>query len=216
MAKTPYIRRDQEEIINASLHAFGAGIFVFGTLLLIHIAADKSTYHIMSAAAFGISLFLTYVTSVLYHGTLNPGLKRKFRFLDHATIYLAIAGCNTPLFLLTVPKLVGIPMCIIVWVIAIAGIRYKYYNLGKHEKFSIVTYVIMGWLCLAVSPWWGGVLSIDALKLLIGGGVMYTIGAYFYYTDYTKYYHTIWHVTVLVGSIMHYVLMLKYIIPIDI
>ena len=133
MAKTPYLRQTQEEIINATLHAFGAGIFLVGTALLIHVGAYSGILNMISGAVFGTTLFLTYLTSVLYHGTVYPGLKRKFRLWDHASIYLAIAGGYTGLFLLATPKALGIFMTVVIWIIAILGIE----ELSDEDKTSV-------------------------------------------------------------------------------
>ena len=215
MAKTPYLRQTQEEIINATLHAFGAGIFLVGTALLIHVGAYSGILNMISGAVFGTTLFLTYLTSVLYHGTVYPGLKRKFRLWDHASIYLAIAGGYTGLFLLATPKVLGIFMTVVIWIIAILGIRYKSQNLGKHESFSAISYILMGWLGIVAAPWWLDVLSDDAVKLFISGGLFYTFGVYFYYNDYKKYYHTVWHIMTLCGSLLHYLFMLEYLMPLQ-
>ncbi len=215
MAKTPYLRQTQEEVINAILHAFGAGVFLIGTFLLIHVGSYTGALNMFSGAVFGTTLFLTFLTSVLYHGTMHPGLKRRFRLLDHASIYLAISGGYTGMFLIATPKVLGIIMTVLIWTIAVIGIRYKCHNIGKNERFSAITYIMMGWFGIIISPWWAANLCSDAIQLFIAGGAAYTLGVYFYYNDYKKYYHTIWHIMVLCGSILHYIFMLEYLMPLQ-
>ena len=212
MAKTPYLRDNDEEIVNALLHAVGLGLSLAGTASLVTYCIGKPIESWVGALCFSLTLVFTYCMSTLYHGTVDPGKKRQWRLWDHISIYTAIAGGWSPMFLLCTQAPYSWTLFVIIWVLAIGGARYKMHNLGRHEMFSLVSYLLMGWvgfvpliLCLTVNPAGGG-------GWLLAGGAFYTVGSYFYYADFKPYFHSIWHIMVMLGSLCHYVAMYAFIL----
>ena len=212
MAKTPYLRDNDEEIVNALLHAVGLGLALAGTASLVTFCIGKPVEHWVGALCFSLTLVFTYCMSTLYHGTADPGKKRQWRLWDHVSIYTAIAGGWSPMFLLCTESPYQWPLFASMWLLAICGARYKFKNLGKNEMFSLVSYLLMGWL--GFLPILYGITSISAGGgvWLLGGGAFYTVGSYFYYADFKPYFHSIWHIMVMLGSLCHYVAVYAFIL----
>lgn len=212
MAKTPYLRDNDEEIVNALLHAVGLGLALAGTASLVTLCVGMSLSHWVSALSFSLTLVFTYCMSTLYHGTSEPGKKRQWRMWDHASIYTAISGGWTPMFLMCTDTSYSWPLFGAVWLAAAAGIAYKKNNLGRNETFSLVSYLIMGWI--GFLPIVAGITSIPtgASWWLLSGGAFYTVGSYFYFTDFKPYFHSIWHIMVMLGSLCHYIAVYSFIL----
>ena len=140
-------------------------------------------------------------------------MKHVFRVLDHSSIFILIAGSYTPVLLISIGGNIGWSMFIAQWSMAIFGIIFKIRYTGKYEFISILLYLTMGWM--AVFQWDHLINSISepAFKLLLSGGLAYTIGILFYLFDYKfKYFHFIWHLFVIIASALHYMMILKYVI----
>lgn len=195
----------QEEIANAITHGIGALLSIAGLALLVVMASlHGSAWHITGFAIFGGSMIVLYVSSTLYHAFVGQRVKYLFRKFDHMSIYLLIAGTYTPFCLTALNSWIGWTVLGIVWGCAIAGIILKAFYTGKHEKLSTFLYVMMGWIILpAVKPLYDAV-SFEIFFLLMAGGVCYTMGTYFFLKDTKRYYHRIWHLFVLAGTILHF------------
>ncbi len=212
MAKTPYLRDNDEEIVNALLHAVGLGLALAGTASLVTLCIDKPIENWVSSLCFGLTLVFTYCMSTLYHGTMDPGKKRQWRLWDHISIYAAIAGGWSPVFLLCTHSFYSWPLFALMWALAIGGSWYKMRSLGRNEMFSLVSYLVMGWL--GFIPLAAGMSVMpdgSGMWLLLGGG-FYTVGSYFYYTDYKPYFHSIWHIMVMLGSLCHYIAVYSFVL----
>ena len=205
MAKTPYLRDNDEEIVNALLHAVGLGLALAGTAALVSLCVDKSLAHWVSALCFSLTLVFTYCMSTLYHGTMEPGKKRQWRLWDHISIYGAIAGGWSPMFLLHTEVPYNWFLFGLMWSLAIAGSFYKFRNLGRHEIISLVSYILMGWIGFIPIACGFTIVPVGCGVWLLAGGAFYTVGSYFYYTDFKPYFHSIWHIMVMLGSLCHYV-----------
>jgi len=145
-----------------------------------------------------------YCASTLYHFAENEGIKKKLKVLDHSSIYLLIAGTYTPFLLINLRDTIGITLFIIVWSMAVLGITVKIFFLNKFKKISLAAYLVMGWLVVfAVKPLIHSI-SITGLIFLALGGLFYSGGVYFYIRKDKEFYHGIWHIFVLLGTIMHY------------
>lgn len=190
----------KEEIINAFTHAFGALFAIYAIVMLVY----KSTTPIQCAttAIYAAMLFVLFEASTCYHAMTNETAKKVFRKIDHSAIYLLIAGTYTPLLLLVLPFPYSVIFLVMIWYLAITGIVFSCLTL-KFKGLSTGLYITMGWLSvfLFYALWVNGFK--DSLWFLLGGGVIYTIGSYFYMKD-KKYYHCIWHLFVLTGAILHY------------
>jgi hemolysin III len=144
------------------------------------------------------------MASTLYHSLTNERAKRLFRKFDHISIFLLIAGTYTPFCLVTLQGWIGWTLFGIVWACAIVGIVFKSISIGKLEILSTIMYVMMGWVALlAIKPLYNN-LSSAGFTLLILGGLCYTAGTLFFVKDKIKYFHSIWHLFVLAGSIFHF------------
>jgi len=204
MVETAY-QTKREEIANAITHGLGALLAIAALVILSVFSALKgNAWHIVSFSVFGTTLVLLYLTSTLYHSFSSEKAKILFRKFDHMAIYLLIAGTYTPFCLTVLNNWIGWTLFGIVWGSAILGIIVKAFYTGKGELLSTILYVLMGWVALfAIKPLFDSV-SLSTFILLMTGGVFYTAGTYFFTKDRIRYFHSIWHLFVLAGSIFHF------------
>lgn len=160
-------------------------------------------------------MLLFYSFSTIYHSVQRPQVKYLFRILDHASIYLVIAGTYTPFALVTLRGAWGWSIFGVVWELAIAGVVFKTFMTHRLRILGPIFYIAMGWLIvIAIKP------LLDALPMaglwwLIAGGLIYTVGVLFYAIDKIPYNHTIWHVFVLVASACHFFAVYWYVVPVS-
>ena len=193
-----------EEIFNSTSHGIGALISLAATIIMAVISGGKgSALGAFASVAFGLTLILLYTSSTLYHAITHPGAKRIFQILDHCTIFLLIAGSYSPYALLTVGGTPGWVIFGIVWVSALTGIILNAIDLKRFARISIVLYLAMGWAIIFYLPILLANLAAGGLWLLIAGGLAYTGGIVFYLIKKIPYFHSIWHLFVLAGSICH-------------
>jgi hemolysin III len=211
--KNIYPYRLSDMISGAVTHGIGALLAIIGTItLFIKAESTGNGTMIASALIFGLSMILSYASSNLYHALARTKARKVFHILDHCLIYLLIAGTYTPLVLVALKGTLGWTVFAMVWILAIYGIVYKSIAIDKHNVASAVLYLAMGWLIVFfIVPLWHA-LPPAAIILLIAGGVAYTLGILFFAFDDIPYFHSIWHLFVLAGSIFHYVLILQYVI----
>lgn len=203
-----------EEVFNSVSHGVGALLSVIGASVIITLAAcfgDLTA--VLSSVVYGISLVILYTMSTLYHAFPFDKVKKVFRIFDHASIFILIAGTYTPCCLIALKgNTKGVWVAAVVWICAISGIVMNSISLEKTEKLSLVLYVIMGWAVVLVikdivKALWG-----PGFWLLLAGGLAYTGGIVFYKLKH-KYMHSIWHLFVLAGSVLHYLCVVIYILP---
>ncbi|MGL4293746.1 MAG: PAQR family membrane homeostasis protein TrhA [Bacteroidales bacterium] len=197
-------KQSKEEIANTFTH-FSGMIFslIFG-ILLIGKSIGSSWVSLLAALVFSVSVFLMYSASAIYHWVLPGKLKMNLRYLDHINIYFLIAASYTPILLCAIGGGLGWSVFVFLWVVALAGCVYKFFFLGKFPRLSLSIYLLMGWSVLFIAkPVWQN-LSESVLLLILSEGLFYTIGTYFYSKDRVyPYYHAIWHLFVLLGTLMH-------------
>lgn len=199
-----------EEIANSITHGIGTGLSIVGlTVLVIFAALKDSSYHLLSFSIYGATLVALYLASTLYHSIQHPGAKRILRRIDHAAIYLLIAGTYTPFLLISLRSTWGWTLLVVIWGMAILGIAYKLLFLEYYERLSALGYVLMGWLCLIAGRQLLTNLPRDILVWIAIGGVIYTIGITVLVLRKLPYRHTIWHLFVLAGSLCHYFAVFK-------
>lgn len=196
----------KEEIANSVTHGIGAVLSVAALVALVVLALMYGdVWRVVSFTIYGLSLFILYTASTLYHSVRQPRLKRTLRVMDHVSIYLLIAGTYTP-FLLTYMRdtAVGWTMLVIVWAMAFAGIAFKTVFTGRFEVAATAAYVVMGWL--AVFGYQEMINSVppEVVRLIFAGGITYTLGVIFYAWQKLPYNHAIWHLFVLGGSVFHF------------
>ena len=159
---------------------------------------------------FAVAVLFMYTASTIYHWTLPGDLKRILRHVDHINIYVLIAASYTPVWLCVIGGVWGWVGFAVVWAIALAGAIGKIIALGKHPRVSLALYLAMGWLVVFVAvPVWNA-LSTKALMWLAAEGFFYTAGTYFYAKGKERpYFHAIWHLFVLGGTLSHFMVMLE-------
>lgn len=222
-AARTWTRSSKEELANALTHGLGAALAVAALVVMVVFASLRGTArHIVGASLFGTTMVLLYVMSTLYHSFRGPRVKLVFRVLDHASIYLLIAGTYTPFCLATLQGAWGWTLFGLIWGLAVVGITLKSvlmsvagHLLGQRfwEGVSLAIYLLMGWLVvIAIVPLWKA-LPVGGIIWLFGGGLCYTLGAGFYAWQRLPYHHALWHLAVVAGTGCHFASVLFYVIP---
>ena len=193
-----------EELMNAISHGIGAVLSIVAIVLLI-INSNFEIRSIICVTIYSVSLFVLYIISTLYHALLPSKAKKVFRVLDHCSIFLLIAGTYTPICLLILNSVVWWTLFFVVWVASIVGIVFISIDIKKFSKFSMICYIAMGWVVIfALKPLIDNITT-SQLNLLFFGGAAYTVGAVLYVIGKKqKYIHSVWHLFVLLGSILHF------------
>lgn len=204
-----------EEVFNAVSHGVGALFAVVGGTVVVTLAAlFGSVRDVVACAIYAASLFLLYTMSTLYHAFPFPKVKYVFRIFDHSTVFLLIAGTYTPFMLITLEgKGKGLVIFAVVWAVAIIGILLNAINVNKFAKLSLVLYVVMGWSIVFAIGDVVAALPSAGFWLLLSGGLSYTIGVAFYVAKKIRYMHSVWHLFVLMGSVLHYFCIVLYVLP---
>ena len=202
-----------EEIWHAITHGVGLLLSIAGLAILVAYATVQgSAITITSCAIFGATLILMYGTSTLYHAVTHPKIKKLLQQFDHAAIYFLIAGTYTPVTLVSLGSTLSWSLFSIIWATAAVGVFLKFLYPNRFEKFSLVLYLILGWIIVAaVKPLFENMDS-GGLWLMLAGGLSYTLGIAFYVWDKLPFNHAIWHLFVLGGSILHFFMVLNYVI----
>lgn len=206
----------KEELINGITHGIGAGLALIGLITLLVTAIQYgNARHIISAAIYGSSLILLYLTSAFYHLFSLHGLKKFFQKLDHLMIYVLIAGTYTPFTLVTLQGVWGWTLFIMVWGMALCGLLLELVLKKRIEWLSLTFYLGMGWLLLIAIKPLAVSLATGGLILLLTGGLLYTFGIVFYVWKNLSYSHAIWHLFVMAASTAHFFAILLYVMPSD-
>ena len=202
-----------EEIANSITHGLGAIFAIVACVILIIFASVKGgALRVVSASVYGASLIIMFTMSTLYHALTNDKAKGVFRVLDHTSIFLLIAGTYTPFSLITLRGKLGWTIFGIVWSISIVGIILNIISIERFKRFSMLLYIAMGWCVLFISSSLIKQMDSDGLIFLLIGGILYTTGVIFYKLKKIHYMHSVWHLFVLAGAIMHYFCIQLYVI----
>ena len=195
-----------EEIFNAVTHGVGVLLAIAAIPLCVVQAVTHGGGLLLAAVLiYSITMVVEYLMSTLYHAIAVPAAKRVFKVLDHCGIYLYIAGCYAPYCLVTLINNNGIPLCIFVWVVALAGIVAEAIWVNRPRWISALLYLMQGWAVVVCIPALWTLLDPIGFWLLVVGGICYTIGAVFYTcTKKKKYMHSVFHLWVLAGSIFQF------------
>lgn len=201
------------ERFNGISHLIGAAAALAGLAALVVLASRQGDpVKIISFSVYGLTLFLLYLFSALYH-SLRGKAKRVFRKLDHAAIYLLIAGTYTPVTLVTLRGAWGWSVFGVVWGLAVIGIVVDSLPTKGRRVLPIIIYLCMGWLSLIAIKLLLEAMSPMGFFLLLLGGLFYTGGLIFYALDErVRHFHGIWHLFVLAGSISHYFTIFFYVL----
>lgn len=206
-----------EEIFNMVSHIVGGAVGIAAAALCVIVAAlGGNAYGVVSGAIYGASMIILYTMSSIYHG-LKPELmaKKVFQVIDHCSIFLLIAGTYTPITLSalrTSNPTLGWTIFGTIWGVAALGITLNSIDIKAYKTFSAICYLIMGWCIVFAWKPTAAVLGKGGIVLLLCGGISYTIGALFYYfLKKKKYMHSVFHLFVVVGSILHLLCILFYV-----
>ncbi|HOB21955.1 MAG: hemolysin III family protein [Firmicutes bacterium] len=204
--------------VSALTHFGGALMSVAGLVFLIIKATGYSIWHVVSLTTFGVSLILLYTASTVYHAVITSKRWEKLlRKIDHMMIFVLIAGSYTPICLLALRGPLGWSLFGSIWGLTIAGLVMKAVWLSAPRWLSTIIYAVMGWLiCIAIVPF-SQAVSSAGVGLLFGGGLFYSSGAVIYGLKWPNLkgfgFHELFHVLVLGGSICHYIMMYRYLMP---
>ncbi|MCC7256371.1 MAG: hemolysin III family protein [Dokdonella sp.] len=203
----------REEIASSLIHGLGIVLSIAGLATLVGFAVRSGgAREIVSVAVYGTTLILLYTASTLYHGVPVVRAKPVLRLLDHAAIFLLIAGTYTPFTLLTLQGRWGLVLFVLVWGLALAGISLELRRV-RNRVLMATLYVALGWIGLvAIGPLREN-LEAPGLWLLFGGGAAYTLGVPFYLWKRLPYSHAVWHGFVLLGSVLQFFAVLFYVLP---
>ncbi|MAD74601.1 MAG: hemolysin III [Rheinheimera sp.] len=203
-----------EEYLHALSHAVGAVLGLIGLVLMLRLSlSDGDNWQLASAIVYGSSIILLYSSSALYHSIHSPQIKYRLRQLDHAAIFILIAGTYTPFTLISLRHDWGLILCAIIWTIALVGVVLELATGLKYKKLSLALYLGLGWIVVvAIKPMLANVPT-EAMWLLLAGGLAYSGGVLFYIWRSLYLHHMLWHLFVLAGSILHFLAVYWYLMP---
>ncbi len=204
----------RDERVSMLIHALGIALSAVGLALLVFTALRlDSTRALLGGAAFGLTLLLLYTASTLYHATRAASVRGLLRRFDHIAIYLLIAGTYTPFTLLALRGAWGWGLLLAIWLLAAAGSAMEFGAWGQRRWIAALVYVGMGWIGLLAFAPLHTALAGAGLALLLLGGAAYTLGVPFYLWRRLRYHHSVWHLFVLTGSVLHFLAVLMYVLP---
>ena len=196
-----------EEIFNSVTHGVGVLIAIAFMVLLI-IKSQGNTPLIIANIIYGVSLMLMFLSSTLYHAITNTKAKQVLRYFDHSAIFICIAGTFTPIIVRVLQGAQRVGFLVAIWLIALVGIILKITifkkNLQeKYKKQSLIIYVVMGWMSVLLMKKVIQISGMLSFILILSGGVLYSIGVYFY-AKKRKYFHSIWHIFIILASVAQF------------
>ena len=196
-------------------HVAGGMLAVAGLVVLtVYAASAHDPRRVVAVSIYGVSLVLMYSASSCYHFVNPPKLKRILKIVDHASIYLLIAGTYTPKLLISMRGPWGWSLFGVVWGMAIAGVILKLFFVDRFKALSTAIYVLMGWLVLIAAKSLFSSVPHHGIVWLFAGGISYTGGVAFYLWERLPFNHAIWHLFVIAGSVCHFLAVFFYVLPV--
>lgn len=208
-----------EEVINGVTHFVGVVLAPVMLMLLLAAISDNGAAaassgcgtvlsygasKLLASIVFCAGAFMLYTSSAIYHWMLPGRLKNILRYADHINIYVLIAASYTPILICVVGGTLGWAMFFVLWGFALLGAVYKIFFLTRWPRLSLTLYLIMGWSCVFIAvPVWQN-LPVPSLACIFAEGFFYTVGSYFFVHDSRRYFHALWHVFVLLGTVSHF------------
>lgn len=198
-----------EEIFNSITHGLGVLLATVGLVILLTISSqNQNTAKIPSLLIFEGALILSYLFSTLFHSLSFTKAKKVFKILDHASIFLLIAGTYTPFALLALQPMKGWMLLLLIWGLAAAGITFRSIKPGGNRIIFLTLYLAMGWLAAATISSFLATFPPVGIKLLLAGGLLYTAGTVFFLWRKLPFSHGIWHLFVMGGGFCHFLAVL--------
>ena len=192
-----------DEKWNVYTHVFGAVMSLLGSVLLFNHLNEVDTTTTLALLIYGFSMVFLFSASAIYHGVL-PRQQAFWQKIDHIGIYFLIAGTYTPVTLTILKDSSGLYLLAGVWGIALVGILYKIFMIGRFKKVSLFLYLAIGWLVIFDIQNVIALFPEEAFIYLALGGFFYTVGTVFYRWERFYFHHVIWHVFVLAGAAAHF------------
>lgn len=203
-----------EERFNAITHIFGGVLGIVGLVVGVFYSAKYcDAVAVLSMVIFGVSIMSLYTMSAIYHFLYINKAKKVFRVFDHCTIYFLIAGTYTPICLITLPQPWGYIILGIIWALAVLGIVINATMLNRKwvKVTSQILYLVMGWGIACATPLLLQNMATPGVILIFAGGISYTVGVIFYALGRKiKYFHSIWHIFDILGTVFQYLAILLY------
>ncbi|MDO4963784.1 MAG: hemolysin III family protein [bacterium] len=203
-----------EELISAITHGIGAILSIVALVLCVTFSSiHNNVYAIVSSCIYGSMSIILYSISTIYHSLKVNNAKRVFRIIDHCSIYLLIAGTYTPYCLVALPTSLGWTLFGIIWACAVLGIVLNSIDLKKFKTFSMILYIVMGWMIIfSIKPLINSI-NIKGIYFMFTAGILYTVGSIFYgIGKRVKYMHSVFHIFVLLASVFFFFSIFLYII----
>jgi hemolysin III len=212
MSQTAFrLQSPAEEVANSLSHGLGAVLAALFSPQLIRNALQAGADDVLAAAVYCASMIVLFSVSAAYHWLPAGRAKDLLRRLDHAAIFLFIAGTYTPFMLGTLADQGGYWVLGLVWLMATAGIVAKCANRLNHPVLSTTLYLALGWVSVVILKPLMVAMPPAGLALIVAGGVLYTLGAIVFHLDHRyRYAHFVWHLLVLGASGCHFVAVLRY------
>ncbi|KGX88810.1 PAQR family membrane homeostasis protein TrhA [Pontibacillus litoralis] len=203
----------KEEVVNAITHGFGVLLSIAAlSLLVVFASMSGDAIDIVSVTIYGLTMVFLYTSSTLVHAFPPGKWKDRFEILDHAAIYLFIAGTYTPIALILLRGPLGWSLFGLVWFIAIAGVIFKMFFVKKFVVLSTIMYIMMGWIIVFAWNPLVAQIALGGVVLLIIGGLLYSFGSIFYVWRGFRFHHAVWHLFVIGGSVMHFLAIFFYVL----
>ena len=201
-------QRSAEERFNTLTHLAGVVFTLVAAWFILRLGYRAGWKNAFGTTFFTFGMLLMYAASTLYHWWMPGRGKRCLRVLDHISIYVMIAASYTPICIGVVGGAVGWTVFGILWGVALGGAVYKIAAMGRWPRLSLLLYLVMGWTFVFIAEPVCTRISTAALICLLFEGLFYTSGTYFFAHDSRRFYHGIWHIFVLLGSVSHWLAIL--------
>lgn len=201
----------REELVHAVTHGLGLLLSIVGLVLLVVRAAHTGDpWRVVSFTIFGSSAVLLYGASTLYHAKAHSPQRAIYKALDHAMIFVLIAGSYTPFLLVSLRGPWGWSMFGVIWGLTLVGIGFKAFFAGRFQLISTLIYLGLGWMSVIAAKPMLEHVPTGALWWLLAGGLAYSLGTIFYLWKRLAYHHAIWHLFVLAGTVCHFIAVYVY------
>lgn len=196
----------KEERLNAFTHGIGILFCLIATpIILVGVYDENKLSYFYSVLAFGVGMLLVYTFSTLYHAVKKEKAKDVLQIADHISIYFLIAGTYTPLMVRYLESETAFIFLTIMWSIVAVGVVFKIFFTKRFKYLSVILYLLLGYMIVFVLKPLLQNIPLTVLWWIIAGGFSYTTGVYFYMKDHKIYYHAVWHLFVLFGTLAHFV-----------
>lgn len=200
------IQNPREEFYNTITHVLGIVFCLIGMPFLLYSSYQKVDIALfISVFIFGFGMLLVYTFSSLYHAAKTERAKDLLQIGDHISIYFLIAGTYTPLMVRYLKPETAMLFLGVMWAIVAIGVIFKLFFTKRFKLLSVLLYLALGWMIVFVIEPLSVTMPFVVFKWILIGGASYSIGVYFYVKDTKTYFHSIWHLFVLLGTVAHFV-----------